>query len=515
MEKHTESGVEKVVQWSQVFTKTWREMGGEGRVPTMEEVAREVGRRIGQEAEPVLGVLRGMEVLVLFAESELKPEETALEEEAAGLAVAQAVVRPMLQRRLQRRLDEADRQVEEVRCQGCGQKMESQGRRQRTWLSTVGELTLARGYQWCERCEQGRAVAQEKVGLPESDATASLEQVCTLMATTVPHELASMMVKQLLGVQVSPKGIKSMVARRGQAVVQQMDQEAQQIKAFEEHWGRRPAVGPSETTPAPAVVYLEADGVTVPVRQEREKEPPVAQGRGGKGRRYELTGREVKNAILYPATACAQESESRGCLLEKSYLSHLGEWLPLALLIWAQMVKLGYDRAKQVVVLSDGAEWIRSLCAWLPIPVRLILDLYHVKHRIWEVAEALYGSGTPETRQWAEQHCQRIEAGQAREVIDTLAGLKARHRKARETIESLETYLTNNLDRMDYPAYRAAGLRVGSGAIESTNYHVTGARLKLPGMRWSQTGAAQMTRLRTDVFNGLWHQRTRQLLKAA
>jgi hypothetical protein len=56
---------------------------------------------------------------------------------------------------------------------------------------------------------------------------------------------------------------------------------------------------------------------------------------------------------------------------------------------------------------------------------------------------------------------------------------------------------------MDYPRYRAMGLRVGSGAVESANSHVTGARLKLPGMRWSEEGAAQMARLRADLFNGV------------
>jgi hypothetical protein len=82
-------------------------------------------------------------------------------------------------------------------------------------------------------------------------------------------------------------------------------------------------------------------------------------------------------------------------------------------------------------------------------------------------------------------------------------------------VDSLVTYLPPNLDRMDYPRYRAQGLRIGSGTVESANYHVTGARLKLPGMRWSEQGAAAMARLRTDLFNGLWQTRTRQLLKAA
>jgi hypothetical protein len=207
--------------------------------------------------------------------------------------------------------------------------------------------------------------------------------------------------------------------------------------------------------------------------------------------------------------------ESRACLLEKTYVSHLGEWLSLAMLIWVQILKLGFDRAKLLVVLSDGSEWIRSVCAWLGVPVLLILDLYHVKKRIWEVAAAVFGEATEAARQWAQAACQHVEAGDAPKVIAQLSGLTTRCPKAREQIDSLHTYLVNNLDRMDYPRYRALGLRVGSGAVESANYHVTGARLKLPGMRWSEAGAAQMAALRADLFNGHWQQRTRQLLKAA
>ena len=68
---------------------------------------------------------------------------------------------------------------------------------------------------------------------------------------------------------------------------------------------------------------------------------------------------------------------------------------------------------------------------------------------------------------------------------------------------------------MDYPAYRARGLRITSGAVESANFHVTGTRLMLQGMRWSAEGAARMAALRADLFNGRWEARTRQLLRAA
>lgn len=93
--------------------------------------------------------------------------------------------------------------------------------------------------------------------------------------------------------------------------------------------------------------------------------------------------------------------------------------------------------------------------------------------------------------------------------------MKTRRKQTVELVRALGEYLTNNRDRMDYPRYRAMGLRVGSGAVESANYPVTGARLKLQGMRWSEQGAREMAHRRADLFNGQWHARSRQVAAAA
>jgi hypothetical protein len=65
---------------------------------------------------------------------------------------------------------------------------------------------------------------------------------------------------------------------------------------------------------------------------------------------------------------------------------------------------------------------------------------------------------------------------------------------------------------MDYPEYRRRGLRISTAAVESANYHVTGARLKAQGIRWERDGAAEMARLRADLFNQTWEARTQQAL---
>jgi hypothetical protein len=57
---------------------------------------------------------------------------------------------------------------------------------------------------------------------------------------------------------------------------------------------------------------------------------------------------------------------------------------------------------------------------------------------------------------------------------------------------------------MDYPSYRARGLQVGSGTIESTCKHLISARLKQAGMIWSETGAEAVSTVRAWLKSGRW-----------
>lgn len=184
----------------------------------------------------------------------------------------------------------------------------------------MGQVNLKRRYGWYGRGQQGRAPAQEQVGLPQSDYTAGLDQITMWRATTVPHQMAVGLGEKLLAVQVSAQGVKSSVARRAERVIQVQDEEAQQIKAVEERWDRSP---PYITALAPdrpiAVAYLEVDGVQVWTREKTDTAPSEPkEGRGGPGREYIVSGRQVKNAGLYEGAACAGESQRRGCLLDKS-----------------------------------------------------------------------------------------------------------------------------------------------------------------------------------------------------
>ena len=57
-------------------------------------------------------------------------------------------------------------------------------------------------------------------------------------------------------------------------------------------------------------------------------------------------------------------------------------------------------------------------------------------------------------------------------------------------------YFGNQVDRMDYPSYEAAGWYIGSGAVESACKTVVGQRMKGSGMRWREAGAHAVCHVR-------------------
>jgi len=499
-----------------ILTACWTKTVREGREDRDARLRLLLADRLGVDEQMVGALLEGFEVLATYAVGGIDDGDVLGEEENA-LHASREAVRPVFEARLQQRLSRIDEAVPLVRCARCNEMAVSEGLRTRSWLSQFGTIRARRRYNGCKPCGCGRMLAQERVGLGDGMYTPRLAESITKLATVVPHAMAVELTSSLLGAEISVHGVEELVKERAAFVEARAAEEAETLDPWDDKGLQRPIIRPADAVrEAPDVAYMETDGVIVMTRREDpERAVPAPPGsRGGKGRRYELEGREVKNAIVYRGDDCARESETRGCLLDKRYVSYLGGWREFAKRVWPTLLRERFDQARLRVVLSDGSEWIRLLCAWFPFTVLMILDLFHVKHRIWEVAQALHRDDEAARAEWARAQIARVEAGEGSAVIEALRFVKPRGETARKLVDDLGTYLANNLDRMDYPRYRAMGLRVGSGAIESSNYHVTGARLKMQGMRWSEAGAADMAQLRAELFNRNWRARTRDMMAA-
>ncbi len=518
-------------QWVSIAMKAVAQTDGSARA-IADFILTEVGGvGHGRDGQLATAFASGVAELAQYARSQPDETSSSVDEEREAIEVSRRVMRPLFEGRLQQRLDLLDaRHAGAASCTRCDSTLESEGRRQRGWGSLLGAISLRRRYASCAECGGGEAPAQKMLGLPEEHFTARLEEAVTMMATTVPFEMARMLVAKLCGIEVSKKAIEDMTERRAERLLATQMADSERYAPYNESGLPKPgAERPSDAVPISElgdIAYAEFDGVLPMTREllppeelskadlEQLRVAEQSKARGGKGRRYNLVGKEVKNAVLYRGNDCAKESPQRGCILDKTYVSYLGSWTVFAALLWVQLARLRFDQVKLLVILSDGAEWIRSIAQWLPFETLLILDLFHVKHRIVEVAHALYGQTSALAAAWAHAQYDRIDAGQALMVIDALRFVEPSTADATKKVDELKTYLRNNLDRMNYPAYLARGLRISSAAVESANFHVTGQRLKCQGMRWDEQGARHMAALRADLFNGRWEATTKQLLAA-
>ncbi|GHO90469.1 hypothetical protein KSF_005170 [Reticulibacter mediterranei] len=78
----------------------------------------------------------------------------------------------------------------------------------------------------------------------------------------------------------------------------------------------------------------------------------------------------------------------------------------------------GLNRAAEVVILGDGARWIWRLAEeHFPNAVHIV-DLYHAREHIWDVANAAHGPATPQGAAWAKQADDLLSRGKIKEDLE-------------------------------------------------------------------------------------------------
>lgn len=238
------------------------------------------------------------------------------------------------------------------------------------------------------------------------------------------------------------------------------------------------------------VLYIEMDGAMFNTRQASD---------GSTWRENKLGAVFRNNDIVYRKTKTGRDAHR---IMEREFISYAGDADTFKEHLYAVALKHGLEHAAEVVIISDGAKWIKGFrekfCSNLKVVH--ILDYTHVKENIYKFAN-VFIRGEKQKTAWAEQLAQLVKEGK---VDAALAMAEPYKDKRRAGIPNIYNYLQNNRDCIDYPAYLAAGYFIGSGVIESGNRSVMQERLKLPGMRWDIDSAKCVLALKCKYDSGLW-----------
>lgn len=185
-----------------------------------------------------------------------------------------------------------------------------------------------------------------------------------------------------------------------------------------------------------------------------------------------------------------------------SYFPRLADHDTFRELAGVEFERRGTDDAREVVAVTDGAEWIQGfLDAHCP-DARRIIDWGHASGYVAAAGQALFGPGTGDCSAWVGTQLHLLWDGDPRRVVAELSRLEAT--VGLEPVRGARQYLEKRLDQVQYSAFRREGYPVGSGIVESGNKGVVEDRLKGRGRHWARENVNPMLVLRGTDASGRW-----------
>ena len=425
-------------------------------------------------------------------------QATLAQHEQGVLGIFRRVMGPALGAVLERALglDQAAAQRQRAACPECGTRRRPHQWRKRQPVSVCGDTPFQRPYYWCAACERGWVPADEVLGLGAHQIlSAELQAWVAETGGELPFQQAAERLGRLAGIELGIETVRTHTEQVGTALVERQRAATATVAQTQE------AAEPLDT--APELLVAEVDGVHVRF-QDGWHEAKVG----------EIAGCHVGNGL--PST---HPMARPPVLVAPSYVATrapVGEFGPLFLaeaarrgalevVDWTQpaatdprlrLVGPAEAHLRPVVVLGDGAHWIWELAAEHFGVQRIeIVDYWHATEHVWTVARALLGEDSDAAGVWAEAWCIDLLEHGPQPLLAALRSAEPPDAAAAEVVRVERGYFTTNTARMDYPTFRAQGLPIGSGAVESAAKHVVQVRMKRSGMRWSDAGGQALLAL--------------------
>jgi hypothetical protein len=296
----------------------------------------------------------------------------------------------------------------------------------------------------------------------------------------------------LAGLKVTTKAVERQAEAIGSDIAARERAEQEQALQLELPTVRGPHI---------PVLYIEMDGTGVPMVATEVKE------RVGKIAGERARTREAKLGCVFTQTHMDKKGRPLRDEASTTYTGAIETAEEFGKRIYREAWKRGWCRAKKKVVIGDGAEWIWNLVAeHFPDAVQIV-DLYHARQHLWEVARQLYPNDDVHQKAWMKTHQKRLlDKGKIEKLVDALWSMRTTNAQVAEKIRTETDYFERNAERMRYPKFRRQHLFVGSGVIEAGCKTMIGFRLKQSGMFWTVRGANAILALRANRLSGRFEQ---------
>jgi hypothetical protein len=327
-----------------------------------------------------------------------------------------------------------------------------------------------------------------ELDIENTEFSPGVRRMQALVGQEAPFHHGREQMKVLAGLEVTAKSVERTAEALGADIARREQEESR--KALQLHL---PVVA-GEPIP---ILYVQMDGTGVPVVKKE------TVGRQGKIPGQPAHTREVKLGCVFTQTTWDKEGYPIRDPDSTTYTGAIKTAEEFGQRLFLEAWTRGWSRARLRVVMGDGAEWIWNLAALHFPGAILIVDLYHARQHLWEVARSLYPDDEGKRQGWMRLHQKRLlDKGRIEKLVSALRSIKSRNPEVAEKLRSEADYFERNAERLRYPKFRRQHLFVGSGVIEAGCKTVIASRLKRSGMFWTVRGANAILALRCCHLNG-------------
>ncbi|MDX1980456.1 MAG: ISKra4 family transposase [Bryobacteraceae bacterium] len=370
----------------------------------------------------------------------------------------------------------------------CGSQAHYRELRSRRILTALGEVELTRPWYLCPRCHNGQFPVDRQLDIENRDCSPGVRRMNAIVGQQGPFDRGREQMKVLAGLEVTTKSVERTAEAIGADIAARQQREIQKAVQLD-----LPVI---VGEPIP-ILYVQMDGTGVPVVKKE------TEGRKSKTDGQPAHTREVKLGCVFTQTGCDEQGYAIRDLDSTTYTGAIETAEQFGKRIYLEAWNRGWSRAQKKVVMGDGAEWIWNLAdQHFPGAIQIV-DLYHARQHLWDLARKLHPNDDANQKAWTRVHQKRLlDKGKIDKLVLALRSIESSNADVREKLRTEADYFERNAERMRYPKFRRQHLFVGSGVIEAGCKTVIGSRLKLSGMFWTVRGANSIIALRCCHLNG-------------
>jgi len=352
----------------------------------------------------------------------------------------------------------------------------------------LGSATVSRPYFLCLDCHQGQFPADADLDIVNTEFSPGVRRMKALVGQDASFDHGREQLHLLAGLEVTTKSVERVSEAIGADIAQREQREIERAVQLD-----LPVI---VGEPIP-ILYVQMDGTGVPVVKKE------TAGRQGKLDGFPAYTREVKLGCVFTQTKWDKKGFALRDPDSTTYTGAIESAQQFGKRLYLEAWKRGWSRAEKKVVIGDGAEWIWNQAQeHFPGAIQIV-DLFHARQHLWDLARLLHPADAKRRNAWIGLHQKRwLDRGKIDKLVAALRSIQSTDLELAKKIRNEADYFAANAPRMNYPSFRKQHLFVGSGVIEAGCKTVVGHRLKQSGMFWTVNGANAILALRCSHLNG-------------